>query len=188
MKKSLLFVAVLVSSLSSSFAQGMTETTQTTTTTYNNGMPTNVNMGMSVNGQPVMMQTGMPQMTVTEQTTTTTTTTGAMPPPAMAPAPAAAPPPCVIGDRQFEDIKSSISAKTFEDTKVSEAMQIMNTHCLASWQVRDIIMLFTYENNKLVFAQNAYAKTLDPANYYMVNDAFQYPGSINQLNASIGQR
>ena len=178
MKKIFISASVLFLTTAAAFAQSMTTTTTSSTTTVTNGMPANVNMGMSVNGQPVMVETAMPQMNMTMNgmqgastttTTTSTTVTESGMPPAMAPTPA----PCTIGQAQFEDIKRSIAAQTFEDTKVSEATQVMNTHCLASWQVRDIMKLFGYENNRLTFAQRAYPKTLDPANYYMVNDAFE---------------
>lgn len=81
-----------------------------------------------------------------------------------------------------------VSGPQVEDTKVSEAIQIMNTHNRASWQVRDIMRLFTYENNRLASAQRAYSPALHPANYYHVNDAFEFPSSVNQLNVFIGQR
>lgn len=187
--KNVLFSAGILFLGASCFAQNYSSSTTTTTTstTVSEGMPGAASVGMSVNGQPVIVGTAMP-MTVggvagtstTYTTTTTTTNGGAMPLPAGTPA-------CAVSPQQFENIKGSISSKTFEDTKVSEATQIMTTHCLSSAQVRDIMRLFGYENNRLTFAQNAYSHTLDPANYYMVNDAFEFPTSVNQLNASIGQ-
>jgi hypothetical protein len=48
--------------------------------------------------------------------------------------------------------------------------------------------LFDFENTKLDFAKFAYDRTYDRANYYKVNDAFEFESSIEDLNRYIGGR
>jgi hypothetical protein len=182
MKKTSLSISILFSCIVTCFAQQEVVTTTSTTTVTNGGIQ---NMSMGVNGQPIIIETVTPQMNMnvsgTSSMTTTTVNNGGV-------VPAQQYNNCMVSEPQFDDMKRAIASQTYEDVKVNEATQIMNTHCLASWQVRDIMRLFTYENNRLVFAQRAYSRTVDPANYYQVNEAFEFPSSVNQLNASIGQR
>jgi hypothetical protein len=88
----------------------------------------------------------------------------------------------------FAQAKSSISSKSFEDSKLTIAKQIAGANCLLCSQVKDIMTLFTYESTKLDFAKFAYQYTLDPGNYYLLNDAFTFESSIDELNQYINGR
>jgi len=94
---------------------------------------------------------------------------------------------CNVNDKEFESIKKSISSKSFEDSKLTLAKQISDSKCLSSSQVRDIMKLFSFEQTKLEFAKYAYKKVIDKDNYYLVNDAFQFENSIEELNEYIGK-
>lgn len=181
---------------------------QTTTTTTSSGTPSggSVSIGMNVgeNGGSFSMNvSGMEdagevtisEHTTTTVTTTTTTTTGSSssmtpppppPPPAYLPGyngPVGCPVPMMPGD--FESMKSSIASKTFEDSKMTIAKQILNNNCLLAGQVKEIMMLFTFEDSRLDFAKYAYGRTYDLGNYYKVNDAFTFESSIDELNSYI---
>lgn len=88
--------------------------------------------------------------------------------------------PMTPGD--FEQAKASISSKSFEDSKLTIAKQIIQTNCLLSTQVKEIMLLFSFEDTRLQFAKYAYAYTLDLRNYYKLNDAFTFESSIDELN------
>jgi hypothetical protein len=47
------------------------------------------------------------------------------------------------------------------------------------------MLLFSFEDTRLEFAQYAYAYTLDLRNYYKLNDAFTFESSIDELNKYI---
>ena len=49
-------------------------------------------------------------------------------------------------------------------------------------------MLFSFEDSKLDFAKYCYGYTYDLGNYYMVNDAFDFESTIEELNNYINQR
>ncbi|MBN2173559.1 MAG: DUF4476 domain-containing protein [Bacteroidales bacterium] len=90
------------------------------------------------------------------------------------------------GDR-FSTAKNSIESKDFEDTKLTVARQILKANCLLVSQVKDIMMMFDYESTRLEFAKEAYDKTYDIDNYYLLNDAFDFESSIDELNDYINQ-
>lgn len=91
--------------------------------------------------------------------------------------------PMTPGD--FEQAKASISSKSFEDSKLTIAKQIIQTNCLLSSQVKEIMLLFSFEDSRLNFAKYAYDYTLDLRNYYKLNDAFTFESSIDELNRYI---
>ena len=49
------------------------------------------------------------------------------------------------------------------------------------------MMAFDFEDTKLQFAKYAYGHTYDINNFYMVNDAFEFESSIEELNRAIGR-
>jgi hypothetical protein len=181
-----------------------TVTQQTTTTTTTTGAPGSGNVSMGINisetgGGINMNVSGFEEesgtVTTTHQTTVTTTThtSGPAANPGM-PAPTPLPPsylpgysgpigcPVPMAPSDFESMKGSISSKSFEDSKLTISKQIMNSNCLLSSQVKEVMLLFTFEETRLDFAKYAYGKTYDIGNYYKVNDAFTFESSIDDLN------
>lgn len=93
--------------------------------------------------------------------------------------------PYPMSNSEFESAKYSIKSKSFEDSKLTIAKQIIANNCLLSSQVKEIMLLFAYEDTRLDFAKYAYAFTLDLRNYYKLNDAFTFESSIDELNRFI---
>jgi hypothetical protein len=85
----------------------------------------------------------------------------------------------------FNDLKNTISSKTFEDSKMTIAKQVLQNNCPLTSQVKDLMGLFTFEGTKLDFAKYAYDYTYDVGNYYKVNDQFTFESSIDELNQYI---
>jgi len=85
----------------------------------------------------------------------------------------------------FEQAMQSIKAKSFEDSKLTIAKQLIGSNCLLSTQVKEIMLLFSFEDTRLDFAKFAYGFTLDMGNYFKVNDAFTFESSIDELNKYI---
>lgn len=180
-------------------------TTQTTTTTGTTTNPDGVSMGvtigdgqqnlnMNVNVSGTNSDVVSNSTTSSVSTTTTTTTTSVntapqnVPPQAPNPLPGytgviGCPYPMSPGD--FEALKSSISSKSFDDSKLTMAKQVIAMNCLLCSQVREIMLLFSFEDNRLELAKYAYGYTYDLGNYYKVNDAFTFESSIEELNEYI---
>ena len=189
--------------------QSLTGGTQTTTTTtQTTGSTENVNMNLGINGVGINMTMGItdPLMgssttTTTTTTHTTTTTTGTdFGDPEPTPAPVADPVyrmpgysgpigcPMPMSDGEFGEAKASIESKGFEESKMTLARQIGDSHCFSTAQVKGVMGLFGFEETKLEFAKYAYEHTHDIGNYYKVNDAFSFESSIDELNKYIKGR
>lgn len=185
---------------------GSEQTTTISTTTTTTGRPEGEAVGikMQVPGGGVTIDIdGMDMdMQVKETTTVTTTTTTTTRPSERlvveeAPAPVAQRKPAVSGyggrigcdwpvDKPaIDQMKKSISSKSFEDSKMTLAKQATRGKCLTAEQVKEIMGLFTFEDSKLEYAKFAYDFTYDVDNYYIVNDAFTFESSIDDLNEFI---
>jgi hypothetical protein len=92
-----------------------------------------------------------------------------------------------MSDYDFRNAKSSVSSKDFDDSKLSIAKQIVNSNCIYASQVKEIMLLLEFEENKLEFAKAAYHTTYDVQNYFVVNDAFDFESSIEELDNYIAQ-
>lgn len=189
--------------------QTSTTVTQTQTTTVNNasnggsvGFSVNdpslgVNINLNLNGNGM----GNTSQSSTYSTTTTTTTSGnpeqnyreeqhhpENPPRQAYHMPGYnGPTGCdyPMSPQDFSSAKATISGKSFEDSKLTIAKQIINTNCLLSAQVKEIMLLFSFEDTRLELAKFAYGYTWDTGNYYKLNDAFTFESSIDELNAYI---
>lgn len=187
-------------------ATGATKTT--TTTTQTSGTSENVNMNVGVNGMGINMTMGFTEpgmgssttttTTTTTHTTTTTTTeddfdepvTTAVEEPVYRMPGYSGPIGCAMpmSDTEFNEAKTSIASKGFEESKMTLARQIGDGHCFSTAQVKGIMGLFGFEETKLEFAKYAYDRTHDIGNYYKVNDAFSFESSIDDLNNYIKGR
>lgn len=197
---------------STSDPQSTTTVQTTTTTTKNASNPQGVNIGINAGGvnmgvnvnvegmedpdmgnmnTTVKIGAGNAQTTSTSTTTTTTQvqTSAAQPSTTKPATPAAVSAPVsqgkcanVMSATAFSGAKSNISSKPFEETKLSTAKQIIKTNCMSAAQIKEIMGVFDFEESKLDFAKYAYDYCLDTNNYYVVNEAFQFSASSDDLN------
>jgi hypothetical protein len=79
----------------------------------------------------------------------------------------------------------SIEKEWLESNKLKSAIQIVKTNGLTSAQVKEMALLFSFENNKLELAKQAYTNTVDKRNYYILNDVFSFSSSKDELNRYI---
>lgn len=93
--------------------------------------------------------------------------------------------PMPMTNESFSTAKNSISSKSFEDSKITIAKQIVGNNCLLCSQVKEIMKIFSFEDSRLEFAKFAYKHTFDIGNYYQLNDAFTFESSIDDLNEYI---
>lgn len=82
----------------------------------------------------------------------------------------------------FMQAKQSIKSKSFEDDKLKIAKQVINNNCVTTAQVKEMMSVFSFEDSKLEFAKYCWGYTYDVKNYYLINDAFTFSSSIDELN------
>ena len=93
-----------------------------------------------------------------------------------------------MSDADFNQAKETLRKEWFENTRVSTARQIIDRNYFTSRQVKDLMLLFTFENNRLDIAKYAYNKTVDKGNYFIVNDVLSMAGNKDELNRFIREQ
>lgn len=87
--------------------------------------------------------------------------------------------------RDFDRVLESIDREWLESNKLKSATQVVTSSSLSSAQVKQLVQLFTFENNKLELAKQAYANTVDKRNYYLVADVFSFNANKVELERYI---
>jgi hypothetical protein len=90
-----------------------------------------------------------------------------------------------MDETRFGQVMKSLSEKSFESSKLTIAKQVINNNCLTSDQVKRMMLEFSFEASRLDLAKYAYGFTYDIGNYYLLNDAFTFESSIEELNEYI---
>ena len=85
----------------------------------------------------------------------------------------------------FTQAKESLRREWFENTRLETAKQIIDRNYFTSQQVKEMVLLFTFENNRLDIAKYAYGKTVDKGNYFIMNDAFAINSNKERLSEYI---
>ena len=90
-----------------------------------------------------------------------------------------------MNDREFKSVLQAIEKEWLESNKFKSALQIVKSNSLSTAQVEQILLLFSFENNKLELAKQAYANTVDKGNYSMLFDLFSLSSSKTELQRYI---
>ncbi len=90
-----------------------------------------------------------------------------------------------MNDREFKSVLQAIDKEWLESNKLKSASQVVKSNSLTTAQVEQVLMLFSFENNKLDVAKQAYANTVDKRNYSMLFDVFSFNSSKTELEKYI---
>jgi hypothetical protein len=93
--------------------------------------------------------------------------------------------PSCMSDYDFMSLKAVVANTTFDDTKLSICKQAVSTNSVSSNQVCELMGLLTFESSRLELAKYAYNSVIDKSRYYIVNNAFTFSSSIDELNRYI---
>lgn len=96
--------------------------------------------------------------------------------------------PWPMSQADFQAAKNTIQSKSFDDSKLTIAKQVISSNCLFCSQVREIMLLFSFEDTRLQFAKFAFPYVYDQGNYFKLNDAFTFESSVDELNQYINGR
>lgn len=168
----------------------VTETTTTTKGTPANGEQINVgmnvgglNMGININ----VSDSGMEQNTSTTTTTTTTRTTSKSSTQVrndekVVVEPGVSTCGMAMSKEAFSTAKKSVSSKNFDDARLTVAKQVAAANCMTAAQVKEMAEIFSFDESRLEFAKYAHDYCVNRNEYYIVNDAFKFSSSIDELN------
>lgn len=93
---------------------------------------------------------------------------------------------CRVSDTEMSEIVASIKRQSFDNTKLETAKQVVRAkQCFSVYQIKQLLELFSFENNRLDLAKFCYNYCTDRSDYYKLNSSFTYSGSVDELNKYI---
>jgi hypothetical protein len=93
-----------------------------------------------------------------------------------------------INDRDFRNVLASIEKEWLESNKLKSASQVVKGNHFTTAQVEQLLLLFSFENNKLELAKLAFMNTVDKQNYSNLFDVFSFNSSKRELERYINNR
>lgn len=85
----------------------------------------------------------------------------------------------------FNAALTTIKQASFQSEKTLIAKQYLRNNDVTSRQVLHMIRAFTFESSRLEIAKIAYRSTVDPQNYFLVNQGFAFSSSSRALDRFI---
>ena len=87
----------------------------------------------------------------------------------------------VMTGREMETVKEQLRKEWFENNRITSTKVIIDKSNFTTQQVKELMLLFTFESNRLEVAKYAYRKTVDKHNYIQLNDALTFNSSKEDL-------
>lgn len=84
--------------------------------------------------------------------------------------------------QSFEMLKRALGRENFEKTRLEIVKQTIDRNNFNSSQVRELALLFAFEENKLDLAKYAYGHTIDKNNYFQLYNVFSFSSSKEELS------
>lgn len=86
-----------------------------------------------------------------------------------------------MNENDFEQSKQAIRRESFDRTKVVVAKQIIDGNNFSAAQVKELVKLFSFETSRLEIAKYCFSHCIDKGNYFIVNEAFDFSSSKEEL-------
>lgn len=93
--------------------------------------------------------------------------------------------PVAMSPHAFASLKATLANTRFESSRLDIAKHAVSRNNVSSFQVKEMMDLFSFESNRLELAKYAYGYTFDPQNYFLVHRAFRFSSSTRELNRFI---
>lgn len=90
-----------------------------------------------------------------------------------------------MSDYDFGLLRESVRSKSFDSTRLQVAKQALDSRRLTTHQVRELMDLMWFESTKLELAKFSYPRVVDKERFFLVNDAFSFSSSIDELDRFI---
>ena len=91
----------------------------------------------------------------------------------------------IMEETQFDQLIQVLEDEWLDSKRMSMAKAAIKNNLVNAEQVLELLDVFFFESSKLEMAKAAYPQTVDPENYYLVYQAFNYQSSINELEIFI---
>jgi hypothetical protein len=89
--------------------------------------------------------------------------------------------PAGMNPAAFAELKNVVANRWFDSGKLQVAMQAMAANPVTSAQLAELMQMLSFDSNRLELAKAGYASVIDKQNFFLVNNAFTFESSIDEL-------
>jgi hypothetical protein len=86
-----------------------------------------------------------------------------------------------MNNSTFHGLKEKVENKIFEEQKLSEAKKIVKNRCFFTAQIKSLMELFEFDDNKLDLAKYSYSFTFDQQNFASLSELFYFKATQNEF-------
>lgn len=90
-----------------------------------------------------------------------------------------------MSQHEFSQSIETLRREWAEVNRLKMAKQIIDRNYLTSYQLKEMMQLFTFEHNKLDLAKSGYSKVSDKQNFHVVYDALSMRSSREELERMV---
>lgn len=90
-----------------------------------------------------------------------------------------------IDSAAFDGIKTNIVQQDFDDAKVTIIANLVKTTCFSCKQVKSLMALFSFEEDKITIAKLTFARVADPQNFDIIYTVFEFDSSKDEIRQHI---
>ena len=76
--------------------------------------------------------------------------------------------------------------EAFDETRLRMAITAVSISGVTSYQLRELMLMLTFDSNRLKLAKTAYAFVADKGNIFIINDAFVFNSNATEFYKYIG--
>lgn len=87
----------------------------------------------------------------------------------------------VMNAASFGRLRQTLQNESFDNVRLTMAKQVINSNFFTVSQVKELVQLFSFENNKLEIAKYAYRNTVDKNNYFAIADCLTFSSNKEEL-------
>jgi hypothetical protein len=93
-----------------------------------------------------------------------------------------------MAEGDFQASVAMISAAPFEGPKLNSAKKMVESHCLTSDQIREVMFTVSHDASRLTIAKSAYLHCSDPSHYDIVRNELSSTKSKEELDQYIASQ
>jgi hypothetical protein len=87
----------------------------------------------------------------------------------------------IMNTTSFDQFEQTLRNENFENTRLTMAKQVIANNFFSTAQIKTLLGLFTFENNKLELAKYALTYTVDKGNYFTLANEFTFSSNKEAL-------
>lgn len=89
--------------------------------------------------------------------------------------------PLAMNNAMFQQLKRTVESESFDSSRVELLESTLRNNFFNSHQIKELMMLVSFDSGRLQFAKSAYTRTVDPENYFIVREALSFSSSKTEL-------